>query len=137
MKTVLYFSALLSSLALDAVAEPLVKVDRERIIEICHDAIVGKYDGVQQATISFISLEYTVDSHDDEIITVKFMVPIAPTSDPKFLRKNLVAVELLPSGGIFGVQSMQEKHDELMSSLESAKQAAERHKSKKPSKPQD
>jgi hypothetical protein len=121
MKKMLICGILFAMHTLQVIAEPLVTVDRERILEICRDAITGKYKGIERASIKFKTLSYEELSNGDKILEVKFDVPLAQKTQPSSWSKNSVTVKLLASGGIIRVGSSQERMDELKEEVQAAK----------------
>mgnify|MGYP000123576961 CR=1 FL=1 len=122
MRPILILCILMSVLALRGIAEPLVTVDRERIMEICRDAITGKYEGIEQTSIKFKTLSYEELSGGDKILKVRFDVPLARKPDPHFHSKNSVTVVLLATGGIIRVDSSHERLEELKAAASKARQ---------------
>jgi len=123
MKRILFCGILFAMHTLQVIAEPLVTVDRERILEICRDAITGKYKGIERASIKFKTLSYEELLSGDKVLEVRFDVPLAQKTQPSSWSKNSVTVKLLASGGIIRVGSSQERMDELKAEVQAAKAA--------------
>ncbi len=123
MNKMLICCILFTILTLKVIAEPLVTVDRERIIEICRDAITGKYEGIENTSITFKTLTYEELLSGDKILKVRFDVPLAQKTDPNYWSKNSVIVELLASGGIIRVDSGHERMEQLKADAQRAKAA--------------